>query len=97
MTWPSTRLPKLTTTVGISRLPTTWKTTGTTRPSTGRCRLERQLNHNLHEALEVLDDRSRDILYQRWLAEEKATLHDLAQKYNVSAERIRMSSSRRAR
>lgn len=45
-------------------------------------------NHNLHEALEVLDDRSRDILYQRWLAEEKATLHDLAQKYNVSAERI---------
>ena len=46
-------------------------------------------NHNLHEALEVLDDRSRDILYQRWLAEEKATLHDLAQKYNVSAERIR--------
>lgn len=46
-------------------------------------------NHNLHEALEVLDDRSRDILYQRWLSEEKATLHDLAQKYNVSAERIR--------
>ena len=46
-------------------------------------------NSNLHEALEVLDERSRDILYQRWLAEEKATLHDLAQKYNVSAERIR--------
>jgi RNA polymerase sigma-32 factor len=46
-------------------------------------------NTNLHGALEVLDDRSRDILYQRWLAEEKATLHDLAQKYNVSAERIR--------
>ena len=44
---------------------------------------------NLHEALEVLDERSRDILYQRWLAEDKATLHDLAQKYNVSAERIR--------
>ena len=46
-------------------------------------------NTNLHEALEVLDERSRDILYQRWLAEEKATLHDLAQKYTVSAERIR--------
>jgi len=44
---------------------------------------------NLHEALERLDDRSRDILYQRWLAEEKATLHELAAKYNVSAERIR--------
>ena len=44
---------------------------------------------NLHEALDGLDERSRDILYQRWLAEEKATLHDLAAKYNVSAERIR--------
>ncbi|HBZ94667.1 MAG TPA: RNA polymerase sigma factor RpoH, partial [Pseudomonas sp.] len=44
---------------------------------------------NLHEALESLDERSRDILHQRWLAEEKATLHDLAAKYNVSAERIR--------
>ncbi|MNF56616.1 RNA polymerase sigma factor RpoH [compost metagenome] len=44
---------------------------------------------NLHEALDGLDERSRDILYQRWLAEEKATLHELAAKYNVSAERIR--------
>lgn len=44
---------------------------------------------NLHEALEGLDERSRDILYQRWLAENKATLHELAAKYNVSAERIR--------
>ncbi|GAB7528109.1 RNA polymerase sigma factor RpoH [Pseudomonas sp. 3A(2025)] len=44
---------------------------------------------NLHQALDVLDERSRDILYQRWLAEEKATLHELAEKYNVSAERIR--------
>ncbi|CAD5106034.1 RNA polymerase sigma factor RpoH [Zestomonas carbonaria] len=44
---------------------------------------------SLHEALEGLDERSRDILYQRWLAEEKATLHELAAKYNVSAERIR--------
>ncbi|MFI8480289.1 RNA polymerase sigma factor RpoH [Pseudomonas sp. NPDC078700] len=44
---------------------------------------------NLHEALDGLDERSRDILYQRWLSEEKATLHDLAAKYNVSAERIR--------
>ena len=44
---------------------------------------------NLHQALSGLDDRSRDILYQRWLAEEKATLHELAEKYSVSAERIR--------
>lgn len=40
-------------------------------------------------ALEELDDRSRDILQQRWLSEEKSTLHDLADKYGVSAERIR--------
>lgn len=44
---------------------------------------------HLHEALEHLDERSRDILQQRWLAEDKATLHELAAKYNVSAERIR--------
>lgn len=44
---------------------------------------------HLQEGLSGLDDRSRDILYQRWLAEEKATLHELAAKYQVSAERIR--------
>lgn len=43
----------------------------------------------LQNGLEQLDERSRDILYQRWLAEEKATLHQLAAKYQVSAERIR--------
>jgi len=43
----------------------------------------------LHSALEELDERSRDILSQRWLAEKKATLHELAEKYDVSAERIR--------
>lgn len=36
-----------------------------------------------------LDDRSRDILQKRWLNDEKATLHELAAEYNVSAERIR--------
>ena len=46
-------------------------------------------NHQLQQGLEQLDERSRDILYQRWLAEEKATLHELAAKYQVSAERIR--------
>lgn len=44
---------------------------------------------DLHTALNGLDDRSRDILAQRFLSESKATLHDLAAKYNVSAERIR--------
>lgn len=40
-------------------------------------------------ALEGLDSRSKDILASRWLVEEKATLQDLADKYGVSAERIR--------
>jgi RNA polymerase sigma-32 factor len=43
----------------------------------------------LYVALAALDERSRDILAQRWLADEKATLHELAAKYEVSAERIR--------
>ena len=40
-------------------------------------------------ALETLDDRSRRILETRWLAEDKLTLHELANEYGVSAERIR--------
>jgi RNA polymerase sigma-32 factor len=43
----------------------------------------------LYDALENLDERSRDILKQRWLAEGKLTLQELADKYRVSAERIR--------
>ncbi len=43
----------------------------------------------LERALEELDERSRDILQSRWLSENKATLHELAAKYDVSAERIR--------
>jgi RNA polymerase sigma-32 factor len=43
----------------------------------------------LYLALDDLDERSRDILAQRWLAENKATLHELADQYGVSAERIR--------
>jgi RNA polymerase sigma-32 factor len=47
-------------------------------------------NQRLMNALATLDDRSRDIISQRWLDDDsKATLHDLAAKYNVSAERIR--------
>ncbi|PID49574.1 MAG: RNA polymerase sigma factor RpoH [Proteobacteria bacterium] len=45
--------------------------------------------HRFASALERLDERSRDILASRWLVEQKATLQDLAEKYNVSAERIR--------
>ncbi|MEX2482341.1 MAG: RNA polymerase sigma factor RpoH [Gammaproteobacteria bacterium] len=43
----------------------------------------------LGDALAALDDRSRDIVVSRWLEEPKATLHDLAARYGVSAERIR--------
>ncbi|CAA0115645.1 RNA polymerase sigma factor RpoH [Halioglobus japonicus] len=43
----------------------------------------------LHSALSDLDERSRDILSQRWLSEKKSTLHELAAQYGVSAERIR--------
>ena len=41
------------------------------------------------EALDILDDRSRRILEERWLGEGKMTLHELAAEYGVSAERIR--------
>ena len=44
---------------------------------------------NLAAALTQLDERSRDILQQRWLNDSKATLHELAAKYDISAERIR--------
>ena len=41
------------------------------------------------EAMKDLDERSQDILRSRWLTEKKQTLHELADKYSVSAERIR--------
>jgi RNA polymerase sigma-32 factor len=44
---------------------------------------------DLYQALDQLDPRSRDILQRRWLSEAKETLHDLADEYGVSAERIR--------
>ncbi|MEI6412758.1 MAG: RNA polymerase sigma factor RpoH [Pseudomonadota bacterium] len=40
-------------------------------------------------ALENLDERSRTILEMRWLSDKKTTLHELAERYQVSAERIR--------
>jgi RNA polymerase sigma-32 factor len=47
-------------------------------------------HHKLVEALETLDERSRDIVSQRWLNDDgKSTLHTLADQYQVSAERIR--------
>lgn len=43
----------------------------------------------MSEAMEKLDNRSKEILRLRWLADEKVTLKELAKKFNVSLERIR--------
>jgi RNA polymerase sigma-32 factor len=47
----------------------------------------------LSEAMQGLDDRSKAIVTRRWLNEPKATLHELADEYGVSAERIRQIES----
>jgi len=47
----------------------------------------------LRGALNRLDARSRDIVQRRWMSDDKATLHELAGKYGVSAERIRQIES----
>ncbi|WP_269520082.1 RNA polymerase sigma factor RpoH [Alteromonas sp. BMJM2] len=43
----------------------------------------------LYSAIKTLDERSQDIIETRWLADNKITLQDLANKYEVSAERVR--------
>jgi RNA polymerase sigma-32 factor len=45
-------------------------------------------------ALEDLDPRSKDIVLRRWLNDDKPTLHELAEEYGVSAERIRQIEKR---
>lgn len=50
---------------------------------------ENQATEQLNEALGSLDERSLDIIRSRWLDDNKATLQDLAAKYNISAERVR--------
>jgi RNA polymerase sigma-32 factor len=50
---------------------------------------EKDQQHKLYQALSTLDERSMDILQSRYLKEQKATLHTLADKYGVSAERVR--------
>ncbi len=50
---------------------------------------DRDQRERLYAALEGLDERSRTILFERWLAEKKQTLHELAERFGVSAERIR--------
>lgn len=46
-------------------------------------------SQRLTSAISELDDRSQDIVNSRWLAEDKATLQELADRYGVSAERVR--------
>ena len=50
---------------------------------------EQDERNRLYSAMEKLDERSRTILEQRWLTEQKSTLHELAGQFGVSAERIR--------
>ncbi len=50
---------------------------------------EQQMKAQLLGALKDLDERSKAILEARWLGEQKTTLHELADRYGVSAERIR--------
>jgi RNA polymerase sigma-32 factor len=50
---------------------------------------EQDSSNRLRSAIERLDERSRDIVQRRWITDDKATLHELAGKYGVSAERIR--------
>ncbi|MGV2986293.1 RNA polymerase sigma factor RpoH [Vibrio sp. E150_011] len=47
------------------------------------------VSSELRTALSKLDDRSRDVVFHRWLTSEKVTLSDLATKHNLSAERVR--------
>ena len=54
---------------------------------------EQTEREGLYEALAALDARSRDIVTRRWLSEDKKTLHELADEYGVSAERIRQIES----
>ena len=48
-----------------------------------------QNENTMMSSLNNLDDRSRTIIQRRWLDDDKATLHQLADQYQVSAERIR--------
>jgi RNA polymerase sigma-32 factor len=51
--------------------------------------MQQDASLRLSSGLAGLDERSRDILQQRWLSDDKSTLHQLAAEYGVSAERIR--------
>jgi RNA polymerase sigma-32 factor len=54
---------------------------------------EEDSSERLSMALEKLDERSRSILKRRWMTDDKATLHELADEYGISAERVRQVES----
>ena len=54
---------------------------------------EEDSSDRLGLAMEKLDERSRNILKRRWMTEDKATLHELADEYGISAERVRQVES----
>ena len=54
---------------------------------------EEDSTERLELALEKLDERSRSILKRRWMTDDKATLHELADEYGISAERVRQVES----
>ncbi len=77
--------------VSVPTAPATYLTDVRMEPSV-QVEEEEWDEHNsdqLREAIAALDERSRDILEQRWLGDKKTTLQTLARKYDVSAERIR--------
>jgi RNA polymerase sigma-32 factor len=61
---------------------------------TGNQERETERHEQLSLAMAELDERSKDIVTRRWLGDEKPTLHDLADEYGVSAERIRQIEKR---
>jgi len=62
---------------------------------TGQADSAAEQTDRIREAINALDERSRDIVQRRWLDEDsKPTLHELAAEYNVSAERIRQIEKR---
>lgn len=73
--------------------PETWLSNENTTPESilDKKQLDRLQTDGILEGLSNLDERSKDIIQQRWLCDEKdqLTLHQLANKYNISAERVR--------
>ena len=50
---------------------------------------EQNQRDRLGKAFQLLDERSREIIQRRWLTEKKLTLHELAEQFGISAERVR--------